>query len=267
MDFQDGKEEQMQSHKRRVLSWSYKHAKRRLEPEDPFFEDGNLACCLLIKQISLDFEEQDDLFNSVNEFKCHEPGCHQFFTRISSYESHYNSKHRHVCMHCKRFFPSDHLLDIHVLEWHDALFQILAEKQNMYRCLIQSCIERFKTAKQRKNHLVKSHKYPLNFRFDKPLRKVKSAQSKSVVEVEPMDTASSKDIDGLTETMETVQVTPGTRIYKVPKTISFGRGVPRGFERTRQHSGHSQKQSQKKKKGPKYKECKQTTPQEDKMDT
>ncbi|XP_070548258.1 zinc finger protein 511-like [Ptychodera flava] len=260
---------QTDSAHRPVPTWSFKHVRRRLQPDNAFFEDGDVACCILLKQIPLDEDEDENMHDRVPEFKCHEAGCKEFFTSVSAYEMHYNSKHRHVCSHCKRFFPSDHLLDIHILEWHDTMFQILAQTKNMYRCLIQACNERFPTAAKRKQHLVKHHKYPSNFRFDKPVRKSKSevhrTRSSTAKDCEAMDT-SNKDIDTLSQTMETVQVTPGTRVYRVPKTISFGRGVARGFERSPRHQGQSKKQSRKKNKPAKTKDSIADATTTDKMD-
>ena len=48
-----------------------------------------------------------------------------------SYEAHYNSLHRHTCLKCQRSFPSTHLLEIHVLENHDALFSMIATRKNL----------------------------------------------------------------------------------------------------------------------------------------
>uniref|UniRef100_A0A8C5TYV8 Zinc finger protein 511 n=1 Tax=Malurus cyaneus samueli TaxID=2593467 RepID=A0A8C5TYV8_9PASS len=104
----------------------------------------------------------------VSEFSCHISGCSQVFDTLESYEHHYNTLHRNVCSFCKRSFPSGNLLDIHILEWHDSLFQIMAEKQNMYQCLVEGCTEKFKSSKDRKDHLVTVHLYPADFRFDRP---------------------------------------------------------------------------------------------------
>ncbi|KAG8126730.1 hypothetical protein E2320_021807 [Naja naja] len=101
------------------------------------------------------------------------PADHPFFevfNTLESYEHHYNMLHRNVCSSCKRAFPSTHLLDVHILEWHDSLFQIMAEKQNMYQCLVESCPEKFKSSKDRKDHLITVHQYPSDFRFDKSLK-------------------------------------------------------------------------------------------------
>lgn len=70
-------------------------------------------------------------FARVPEFTCHVAGCCQVFDVLEDYEHHYHTLHRNVCSFCKRAFPSGHLLDTHILEWHDSLFQILAERQDM----------------------------------------------------------------------------------------------------------------------------------------
>lgn len=71
------------------------------------------------------------VFLSVSEFACHIAGCRTVFSTLEEYEHHYNSLHRHVCCSCRRSLPSARLLDIHIQEWHDSLFTILAQKQDM----------------------------------------------------------------------------------------------------------------------------------------
>ncbi|EPY85338.1 ZNF511 protein-like protein [Camelus ferus] len=104
----------------------------------------------------------------VPEFTCQVAGCCQVFDALEDFEHHYHTLHRNVCSFCKRAFPSGHLLDTHILEWHDSLFQILAERQDMYQCLVEGCTEKFRTSRDRKEHLVTRHLYPADFRFDKP---------------------------------------------------------------------------------------------------
>lgn len=67
----------------------------------------------------------------VPEFTCQVAGCRQVFDALEDYEHHYHTLHGNVCSSCRRAFPSGHLLDTHILEWHDSLFQILAERQDM----------------------------------------------------------------------------------------------------------------------------------------
>ena len=70
-------------------------------------------------------------FARVPEFTCQVAGCCQVFDSLEDYEHHYHTLHRNVCSFCRRAFPSVHLLDVHILEWHDSLFQILSERQDM----------------------------------------------------------------------------------------------------------------------------------------
>uniref|UniRef100_UPI00398EF3E6 zinc finger protein 511 isoform X3 n=1 Tax=Pristiophorus japonicus TaxID=55135 RepID=UPI00398EF3E6 len=198
----------------------------------------------------------------VSEFCCHIAGCSQRFDTLANYEHHYNTFHRNVCSSCKRSFPSSHLLDIHILEWHDSLFQILAAKQNMYLCLVESCTEKFKTSSDRKKHLIKVHGYPSDFRFDKPkkpkrnqknqdrsshdmdvetpicqketydiLRRI-STESMDDAPVESMEAESSSVPGQERSRASTVQQRPYFS-YRVPATICFGHGSVRGFKNTR----------------------------------
>ena len=49
-----------------------------------------------------------------------------FFFRVYSYEAHYSSFHRNTCLECRRTFPSNFLLDLHILENHDVLFELMS---------------------------------------------------------------------------------------------------------------------------------------------
>ncbi|NXP53342.1 ZN511 protein, partial [Heliornis fulica] len=187
----------------------------------------------------------------VSEFSCHISGCRQVFDTLDGYEHHYNTLHRNVCSFCKRSFPSGHLLDIHILEWHDSLFQIMAEKQNMYKCLVEVCAEKFKSSKDRKDHLISVHLYPPDFRFDKP-KKVKSGlkhgscpgkQGAGVLmdvttemserfQAVPMDVGPSENMELPLPTASLSPAPPEKQLYKsrIPAAICFGQGASRGFK-------------------------------------
>ncbi|XP_064369609.1 zinc finger protein 511 isoform X2 [Dromaius novaehollandiae] len=185
-------------------------------------------------------------------YECHGSGGKiQVFDTLEGYEHHYNTLHRNVCSFCKRSFPSGHLLDIHILEWHDSLFQIMAEKQNMYKCLVEGCAEKFKSSKDRKDHLVTIHLYPADFRFDRP-KKIKSItkHERSPMKQDagvPMDVSVETSEQFQADSMEigpgdnmdipqpapnTVPLVPEKRLYKsrIPSTICFGQGATRGFK-------------------------------------
>ncbi|KAI4886091.1 hypothetical protein NFI96_003649 [Prochilodus magdalenae] len=102
----------------------------RVDKDDEFFEDGDVHRHLYLQDLVTTLVDETQAPH-VSEFRCHIAGCKQLFDTLEGYEHHYNSLHRHVCSNCKRSFPSNHLLDIHILEWHDSLFQVMAEKQCM----------------------------------------------------------------------------------------------------------------------------------------
>ncbi|XP_071806400.1 zinc finger protein 511-like [Asterias amurensis] len=238
---------------------------RRLQPGDAFFEDGNLETSLSYKQMPVhehyDEEEEDHIRH--RDFKCHVMGCNQTFTTVASFEIHYNGSHRNICRYCRRSYPSNHLLDIHISESHDSLFEIMAQKQPMYQCLIESCSDKFVDGLMRKDHMIKHHHYPANFRFQKGICKPRSkpaAKPASSIGEDQMDTEA--PAGGATHgdtplplsdatysaSSETLTAHPGRGSQtggrpRVPVNISFGRGGTRSFQR-----GH-QKQKTKPKKG------------------
>ncbi|NXM24418.1 ZN511 protein, partial [Oxyruncus cristatus] len=222
----------------------------RLGPQHPLLEDGDVHRHLYLQGVLTSLEEVAER-PKVSEFSCHISGCCQAFDTLEGYEHHYNSLHRNVCSFCKRSFPSGNLLDIHILEWHDSLFQIMAEKQNMYKCLVEGCPEKFKSSKDRKDHLVTVHLYPADFRFDRP-KKVKSVpkhtscpteQGPSVpmevsvetteqLQLDPMETGPGEDMEIPQPAGSPVPSLPEKRFYKsrIPSTICFGQGATRGFK-------------------------------------
>ncbi|XP_071377467.1 zinc finger protein 511 [Centroberyx affinis] len=149
-----------------------------LHKDHELFEDGDIHRHLYLQNLST-LETDDKPKLSVSEFACHISGCSQVFSSVEEYEHHYNSLHRHVCCSCRRSLPSARLLDIHIQEWHDSLFTILAQRQDMYQCLVEGCGQKFSTSKQRKDHLIRIHKYPPDFRFDKTKKDKGTHETKS----------------------------------------------------------------------------------------
>lgn len=126
----------------------------------------------------------------------------------------------------------------------------MAEKQNMYKCLVEGCAEKFKSSKDRKDHLVTVHLYPADFRFDKP-KKVKSGPKHTnsptkqdasmpmdmIVEteqfqVDPMEIGPSESMEIPEPAASPGSSLPEKRLYKsrIPSTICFGQGATRGFK-------------------------------------
>jgi len=66
--------------------------------------------------------------------------CHVLIFVFCRYEVHYNTLHRYVCSFCHCHFPTQHLLDLHLLEWHDAMFELQSSSQKMV-CVYHSCFD------------------------------------------------------------------------------------------------------------------------------
>lgn len=148
-----------------------------LHRDHQLFEDGDIHRHMYLQDLYIS-EAEDKPALSVSEFACHISGCSAIFSTLEEYEHHYNSLHRHVCCSCRRSLPSARLLDIHIQEWHDSLFTILAQRQDMYQCLVEGCGQKFSTSKHRKDHLIRIHKYPPDFRFDKTKKDRGTQQTK-----------------------------------------------------------------------------------------
>ncbi|XP_038599884.1 zinc finger protein 511 [Tachyglossus aculeatus] len=239
----------------------FRFAPRRLRfpRHHPIFEDGDVQRHLYLQDVITQVGEVIER-PKVSEFSCPAAGCCQVFDTLEGYEHHYNTLHRNVCSFCKRSFPSGHLLDTHILEWHDALFQILSEKQNMYQCLVAGCAEKFETSRARKDHLVKVHLYPSDFRFDRPKKtrgqmKQSPAGGKNEVPAMSVEAAGGPEEPSGADAMEvcpgeggqgapameespTPTALPEKPAYssRIPTTICFGQGATRGFKSTKKRN-------------------------------
>ncbi|KAL2769072.1 zinc finger protein 511, partial [Daubentonia madagascariensis] len=214
--------------------------------EHEFFEDGDVQRHLYLQDVLSQVAEAPER-PRVPEFTCHVAGCCQVFDALEDYEHHYHTLHRNVCSFCRRAFPSGHLLDAHILEWHDSLFQILSERQDMYQCLVEGCTEKFKTSKARKDHLVRLHLYPADFRFDKPQKgrgpATPGASQNTAAEALGDDREPSEG-EAMEVCSEPTAPSPApaggrwTYSHRIPSTICFGQGASRGFKSTKKRNKH-----------------------------
>uniref|UniRef100_A0A8C5K032 Zinc finger protein 511 n=1 Tax=Jaculus jaculus TaxID=51337 RepID=A0A8C5K032_JACJA len=206
----------------------------RFPRDHQFFEDGDVQRHLFLQEVLTQVAEEPEK-SRVPEFTCQVAGCCQVFVALEDYQHHYHMLHGNTCSFCNRAFPSGHLLDIHILEWHDSLFQILAQRQDMYQCLVEGCPEKFKTSQDRKDHMVKLHLYPADFRFDKP--KTNRGPSSPGAAVELSARPLRDDEEAMEVCSEPAMLTPCRRTYshRIPSTICFGQGASRGFKRTRKN--------------------------------
>jgi len=201
---------------------------RRFKLGDAFFHDGDhILYNAQNKQSTFDIDSDEFAHRRVSAFSCHIAGCMTTFHSVREYEVHYNSLHRHVCNECKKLFPTNHLLEIHTLEVHDVLFQMMAEKQSMHQCFVEGCLEKFRNTNDRKEHLIKFHHYPHDFRFARQ-RKEKTSDKK----VDTSENHSHVESMQITYAESEVSTLKGLNVKyvpKIPKSICFGQGTSRGF--------------------------------------
>lgn len=108
---------------------SFPKVKRSYEDDDDIVDTIQET---KLTTIELDMDDQmEENQNSKETFLCDAHGCSAKFSDLFSYEQHYNTMHRNACRFCKSVFPSRKLLDLHVLEIHDTMFKVLAQKRNM----------------------------------------------------------------------------------------------------------------------------------------
>ncbi|KAK2592959.1 hypothetical protein QQS21_009325 [Conoideocrella luteorostrata] len=88
------------------------------------------------------------------------------FRSYQEYESHYNMFHTNRCLECRKNFPSEHLLSVHIEEYHDPLVRVRRDKgEHTYSCFVEGCERKCLTHQKRKLHMIDKHMYPKNFFF------------------------------------------------------------------------------------------------------
>jgi len=103
------------------------------------------------------------VLSSSASFQCEVAGCGQWLGSILEQEIHYNTSHQHSCSICGAQLVSFHILQLHLEEQHDSLFQLRATRQDMYHCFLEPCKELFANAAARHQHCVTKHCFPADF--------------------------------------------------------------------------------------------------------
>lgn len=144
--------------------------KRSREPEedpDPSSADQqDVAIVRVSKIVGLDADNSNG--NPIPEMKCslpgHTPGL--AFASYQDYESHYIKAHTNRCLDCRKNFPSSHILDLHIDEFHNVLTELKKERgEATLACFVESCDEKRKAPAERRAHLIERHMYPANYFF------------------------------------------------------------------------------------------------------
>ncbi|OAA74585.1 C2H2 type zinc finger domain-containing protein [Akanthomyces lecanii RCEF 1005] len=94
------------------------------------------------------------------------PHAEMAFDSYTAYETHYSSFHTNRCMACRRNFPSQHLLGVHIEETHDPIVKVKREQGvHTYSCFVEGCERKCLTHQKRRMHMIDKHMYPKNFFF------------------------------------------------------------------------------------------------------
>lgn len=104
--------------------------KRSREPEDDLglsAEEQDVGAISVSKIVNIDTanSKATDKIAISCSLPGHAPGMG--FTTYAEHEKHYNSDHTNRCLECWKNFPSAHLMNLHISEFHDALTQIRRE--------------------------------------------------------------------------------------------------------------------------------------------
>ncbi|KHN95117.1 C2H2 type zinc finger domain protein [Metarhizium album ARSEF 1941] len=136
------------------------------------FRDAALPAAK-IPQLDIAIQDEDDADADANTdgtptMKCSLPPHMEpiTFRSYQEYESHYNIFHTNRCLECRKNFPSEHLLGVHLEEYHDPLVRVRRDRgEHTFSCFVEGCERKCLTHQKRRLHMIDKHMYPKNFFF------------------------------------------------------------------------------------------------------
>ncbi|KAF2660109.1 hypothetical protein K491DRAFT_688713 [Lophiostoma macrostomum CBS 122681] len=94
------------------------------------------------------------------------PHAPQNFRTLEDYEVHYQKTHLNRCTECRKNFPDEHFLHLHIAENHDPISAAKRERgDKIYQCLVASCDRPCSTPAKRRLHCIDKHNFPRNYDF------------------------------------------------------------------------------------------------------
>lgn len=100
--------------------------------------------------------------------KCSLPPHHDTisFSTFDDFETHYAKEHAHRCSECRKNFPTEQFLGLHISENHDPLTEAKrAKEEKTYQCFVEDCDKVCLTPQKRRMHLTDKHIFPKNYDF------------------------------------------------------------------------------------------------------
>ncbi|KAL4788047.1 hypothetical protein BJX76DRAFT_316975 [Aspergillus varians] len=88
------------------------------------------------------------------------------FSSYEDYEVHYRQAHVNRCTECRRNFPTDLFLNLHIEENHDSLVAARRGRgEKTYGCFVENCERKCSTPQKRRMHLIDKHMFPKTYNF------------------------------------------------------------------------------------------------------
>jgi len=88
------------------------------------------------------------------------------FATYEEYEVHYLKTHTNRCTECRKNFPTEHFLNLHIEENHDSLVSVRKERgEKTYACFVEDCDRKCSTPQKRRMHLIDKHLFPKDYDF------------------------------------------------------------------------------------------------------
>ncbi|KAF1844158.1 uncharacterized protein K460DRAFT_261054, partial [Cucurbitaria berberidis CBS 394.84] len=88
------------------------------------------------------------------------------FASFDEYDVHYRKTHVNRCSECHKNFPDEHLLLLHIAEYHDPIIAAKRDQgEKTYACLLPSCDRLCSTPQKRRLHCIDKHQFPRNYDF------------------------------------------------------------------------------------------------------
>ncbi|KAI9807329.1 MAG: hypothetical protein M1833_000072 [Piccolia ochrophora] len=88
------------------------------------------------------------------------------FPSYEAFEIHYAKSHLNRCSECRKNFPTDHFLGLHIGENHDPLNEARkARGEKTYGCFVEDCDRLCSTPQKRRRHLIDKHMFPKEYDF------------------------------------------------------------------------------------------------------
>ncbi|KAI5968594.1 hypothetical protein CANMA_002339 [Candida margitis] len=111
-------------------------------------------------------KEQHHSHADTSPTRC--PFCSTVIYGYNGFQNHFLTFHEYQCLTCDKVFPSRHILDLHIDEYHNPFLKLQLERgeaKSSLRCFSETCNAKFDSSQARIVHLIDHHHYPKTYPF------------------------------------------------------------------------------------------------------